>query len=292
MIDLHCHLLPGIDDGSPNLDTTLEMARIAVDDGISTVFCTPHIYPGLYDNTGPDIRRRVDALRLVLADNGIDLSLSFGADVHLVPEVPDGLGSGRIPTLGGSRYLLLEPAHTVRPPRFLESVFALQARGYVPVITHPERLTWADEHYADFLQLARSGCWLQITGGALLGNFGKRPQALAERLTGDGWTAVIASDAHTTKRRAPRLQEALERATQLVGRVEALRCVYDRPRAVMQNVSIESALRPPAFSDNAAETGHSSSLKDKLRRWMGRCVMRWPSTKTSPPSQATSPTTM
>jgi len=270
MIDLHCHLLPGIDDGSPNLDTTLEMARIAVDDGISTIFCTPHIYPGLYDNRGPDIKRRVDALRLVLGDQSIKLSLNFGADVHLVPEVLEGLSTGRIPTLGGSRYLLLEPAHTVRPPRFLESVFAPQARGFVPVITHPERLTWADEHYTDFLQLARSGCWLQITAGALLGTFGKRAQMLAERLTGDGWTAVIASDAHTTQRRAPRLSQAHLRAAQLVGSDEAKRCVYDRPLAIVNNSPAGTVHPPPAMSDAGRGISPVGTLKGKLLRWIGK----------------------
>ena len=100
MIDLHCHLLPGIDDGAQTLETSLEMARIAVADGITKIYCTPHIYPGLYENTGPDIKQRVAMLQLILQDKGIALELSFGADVHLVPEVPSGLADGRIPTLG------------------------------------------------------------------------------------------------------------------------------------------------------------------------------------------------
>ena len=261
MIDLHCHLLPGIDDGAKDLATSLEMARIAVDDGIKTIYCTPHIYPGMYENVGPDIIRRVDQLQLVLGDQGIPLQLSYGADIHLVPEVPAGLQSGRIPTLGGSRYFLLEPSHHARPPRFTESVFALIGAGYIPVITHPERLTWVGDHMADFFSLARSGAWLQVTGGALLGNFGHRVQRIAEEFVGDGWTAVLASDAHTTNRRAPQLAAAVERAAELLGNEEALRMVQHRPNLVARNAEPSEVVAPPALSEPSAQN------KGKIHRF-------------------------
>jgi len=268
LIDLHCHLLPGIDDGPPDLPTTLAMARIAVADGIGTIFCTPHIYPGLYENTQPDIILRVDQLQTILHHENIPLQLSYGADTHLVPEVMDGLKTRRIPTLGGSRYLLLEPSHNVRPPRFTESVFELIGAGYVPVITHPERLTWVTDHKDDFYALAKSGAWLQITGGALLGNFGLRVQKISERFVGDGWTAVLASDAHTTNRRAPVLAEAERRAAQLVGAVEASRMVRERPQAVIDNAPPGSVSLPPALL--TPNTRNQGKIQGVMARWFGR----------------------
>lgn len=268
MIDIHCHMLPGIDDGADCLDTSLEMAKLAVADGVQTTFCTPHIYPGLYENTGPDIRERVAKLQIALDDNGIALKLSFGADAHLVPELFAGLRSGRVPTLGGSRYLLLEPSHHVRPPRFTESVFEIIGAGYVPVITHPERLTWAGQHKSDFTELSRSGAWIQVTGGALLGRFGKNAQHLAEYFVGEGWTDVLASDGHTTGRRAPVLAEAHRRAEQLLGKDEASRLVHDRPRAIIDNISPALVTRPPAFSAlPVANTG-------KIRSWVTQLLRR------------------
>lgn len=261
MIDIHCHLLPGIDDGAPSLATSLDMASIAVSDGIHTIFCTPHIYPGLYENTGPDIRRRVEQLQLILNDKGIALTLSYGADVHLVPELHEGLRAGRIPTLGGSRYLLLEPSHHVRPPRFKESVFELIGAGYVPVITHPERLTWAEQHFSDFSELSRSGAWMQITGGALVGRFGPRVRRLAERFVGDGWADVLASDGHTTGQRAPVLSEARDRAAELLGLGEAEKLVRERPQAILDNVSADQVARPPALQ--APIKGNAG----KIRNW-------------------------
>ena len=268
VIDLHCHLLPGIDDGPKTLETSLEMARIAVADGIETIFCTPHIYPGLYENAGPDIARRVEQLQLILLNQNIPLKLNFGADTHLVPELMEGLRSGRVPTLGGSRYLLLEPSHNVRPPRFTESVFELIGAGYVPVITHPERLTWVADHMDDFYALAKSGAWLQITGGALLGKFGRHVQKISERFVGDGWTAVLASDAHTTSRRAPLLAEAEKRAAQLVGSVEASRMVRERPQAVLDDAPAASVVLPPALATR--NTRNQGKIRGVMARWFGR----------------------
>lgn len=155
MIDLHCHLLPGIDDGAPDLDTSLRMARIAAADGITVTACTPHIYPGLYENTGPAIRQAVIELQPRLAEAGIPLQLTHGADTHLTPNLVEGLRDGRVPSLHDSRYFLLEPPHHVAPPRLTETVFSLLAAGYIPVITHPERLSWIEDHYETFLELAR-----------------------------------------------------------------------------------------------------------------------------------------
>ncbi len=268
MIDLHCHILPGIDDGSPDLETSLAMARIAVADGITTTFCTPHIYPGLYENTGPDIERRVANLQLIFNDKGIPLTLNYGADAHLVPEILEGVKSKRVPTLGGSRYLLLEPSHNVRPPRFQESVFALIAAGYTPVITHPERLTWIGDHYDDFTSLAKSGAWMQVTAGALLGRFGNFAQRYAEKFVDEGWTAVIASDAHTTSRRAPQMAEAVELAAKLVGREEAQRMVVERPRAVCDNRPADEVTLPPALLSR--DQTNEGKIQGLVSRWFGR----------------------
>src|SRR5690348_6471940 len=125
MFDLHCHLLPGIDDGAPDLATSLEMARIAHADGIRTIACTPHIYPGMYDNDAPGIRTAIAALQAELDAAGIGLRLVEGADVHLDTDLAGAIRGGRVPTLAGSRYLLLEPPHHVAPPGFEQQVFGL-----------------------------------------------------------------------------------------------------------------------------------------------------------------------
>jgi protein-tyrosine phosphatase len=171
----------------------------------------------VYMNDGPGIAQACARLQEELDHRDIALKLVVGADVHLVPGLIEGLKSGRVPTLNGSRYLLLEPSHTSPPPRLEASVFKLIAEGYAPIITHPERLSWVESHYPVFLRLIAQGAWMQVTAGALTGGFGKRARYWGERFIGEGHTHLLATDAHSTGRRLPRLTEGLEVARCMVG---------------------------------------------------------------------------
>lgn len=245
MLDLHCHLLPAIDDGAPDMEVALAMARIAVQDGIHTTACTPHIYPGMYDNDAPGIRGAIAALQARLDEEGIALQLVEGADVHLDSDLAGAIRGGRVPTLAGSRYLLLEPPHHVAPPGFEQQVFALMAAGIIPVITHPERLTWVEDHYDLFMRLVDRGTWMQITAGALTGRHGRRPKYWAERFIGEGKAHLLATDAHDTRRRPPLLAEARDAAARLVGEDEAGHLVTTRPARIVANAAPEMLPSPP-----------------------------------------------
>ena len=244
MIDLHSHILPGIDDGSRSLDMSLEMARMAVADGITLMACTPHIYPGLYMNDTAGITAARAALQREFDDRGIGLQLTIGADVHLVPGLLEGLRAGKVPTLHGTRYLLLEPAHHVAPPHFQDSVFRLVAEGYVPVITHPERLTWVEDHYPVFADLVRQGAWMQLTAASLTGVFGARAKYWGERFLGDGLTHILATDAHSSGRRSPLMSQAREIAARMLGKEEAELLVRGRQEYMLRN-DPPSAVPPP-----------------------------------------------
>lgn len=237
MIDLHCHILPGIDDGPTSLDVSLAMARCAVQDGITFIACTPHIYPGLYENQRSGIEAAVEAFRRELSQAGIPLQLGVGADTHLAPDLVGSLRDGRVPTLCGSRYLLLEPPHHVAPPRFDESVFSLMAAGYIPVITHPERLSWIETHYTVFANLVRQGAWMQLTAGSLTGRFGRRPRYWAERMLDEGLVHLLATDSHHIDKRPPLLAEGRQAAAVRVGEQEATHLVLTRPQGVLDNTA-------------------------------------------------------
>ena len=245
MIDLHCHMLPGVDDGAPDLETALAMARLAVADGVTVTACTPHITPGVYDNEGPAILCAIAALQARLNDEGVPLTLTSGCDAHLAPDLADGLASGRVLPLAGSRYFLFEPPHHVAPPRLEETTLGLIDQGYVPVVTHPERLTWIEDHYETFLRLAAAGVWMQVTAGSLTGRFGKRPRYWAERLLDDGVVHIIATDAHNLRNRAPALAEGRAAAAARLGDAEATLLVETRPRAILDDADPLS-VPPPA----------------------------------------------
>lgn len=269
MFDLHCHLLPGIDDGATDPDMALAMARIAAADGIEVIACTPHIYPGLYDNTADGIRAAIAAFQARLDEAGIALRLVEGADVHLAPDLVDGIRAGRVPTLAGSRYLLLEPPHHTAPPRFEDAVFDLMAAGLVPVITHPERLSWVEDHYDVFARLATRGAWMQVTAGALTGRFGRRVQYWGERFVDEGHCMLLATDAHHPARRPPLLAEAREAAARRVGADEAAHMVLTRPCGIVGDVAPDAL--PPALAANPAFAPRRSAAPadgPRLTRWL------------------------
>ena len=252
MLDLHHHLLPAIDDGATDLAMALDMARMAAADGITTVACTPHIYPGLYDNTRDGIVAAIAALQAQLDQEGIALRLVEGADVHLDLGLLEGIRGGRIPTLAGSRYLLLEPPHHVAPPNFEGVVFELMAAGIIPVITHPERLAWVEDHYDLFVRLARRGAWMQVTAGALTGRFGRRVKYWGERFVDEGHCMLLATDAHHPQRRPPLLAEAREAVAARLGTEEALHMVLTRTAGIVSDLPPQAL--PPALHAQAPDT--------------------------------------
>lgn len=252
MIDLHCHILPGIDDGAADIAVSLAMARAFVDDGVTTVACTPHILPGLYDNTGQQIRSAVASLQHELDQNGIALRLVAGADNHIVPDFVAGLRSGHLLPLAESRYVLVEPPHHVAPQRMEDLFFAIQLAGYVPILTHPERLSWLSGHYEMVRRLVAAGVWMQITVDSLTGAFGRNPLYWASKMLDEGAVHILATDAHDMTKRPPRLSTGFESAVKRVGETEAVHLVTTRPRGVLDN-ALPSSLPAPSRGQEGLE---------------------------------------
>lgn len=244
MIDLHCHMLPGIDDGATDLEVALEMARVAVADGITVTACTPHIMPGVYANTGPGIRQAIAAFSAALGEAAIPLRLVPGADVHLATDLAQGLKDGRVLTLNDSRYFLFEPPHHVMPPRLEHAVFDVMAAGYQPIITHPERLTWIENHYDVMQKMAHAGAWMQITCGSITGRFGRRPQYWAERMVDEGLVHILATDAHNLRNRSPSMAKSRDMVAERLGEDEATNMVLVRPQGILDNAEPHT-LPPP-----------------------------------------------
>ena len=266
MIDLHCHILPGIDDGARDLETSLAMARAFVADGVSIVACTPHILPGLYHNSGPQIRAATAQLQRLLNEHRVPLRLTTGADNHVTPGFLSELRSGQLLSLADSRYVLVEPPHHVAPPRLEELFFNLITANYVPILTHPERLTWINSAYASMERLHTAGAWFQVTAGSLSGDFGRNARYWAERLLDEGKVHLLATDAHDLKTRSPRLSHGRDLAAKRVGATEAANLVVTRPRGVLHNVP-PSELPPPGLEQSvpervAAETCNNEGSAD------------------------------
>lgn len=235
MIDLHCHILSGLDDGAADLDTSLRMARMLVADGVVTVAGTPHILPGVYHNCGPDILAAVAHFRAALDEADIALELVSGADAHITSDFVEKLARGQILSLANSRYVLVEPPHDIAPPRLERFFFDILHAGRVPIFTHPERMRWIGEHYRLVQRLVRGGVWMQLTAGSLTGRFGRRAKFWGERMLDEDLVHLLATDAHDATRRPPDLSQGFKAAAARVGDAAARHLVVTRPRGILQN---------------------------------------------------------
>jgi protein-tyrosine phosphatase len=236
MYDIHCHLLPEIDDGSPDLAYSLEMARFAENHGTTHMVVTPHIHPGRYDNEKTIIEAMFIKFKQAVIDDGLKLQLGMAAEVRLSAEVLALFAGNKIPFLGtanGISTLLLELPHDQVPPGSENLVDWLEARKCRVMIAHPERnkeIMGNPDRLRPFLE---RGCLTQVTAGSLVGRFGEPAQTIAEQLLMQGKIDVLATDSHNLKHRTPDLSEGYRRAEELVGKEQALKLVIDNPKAIV-----------------------------------------------------------
>jgi len=206
MVDLHTHILPGLDDGPTDVTETLAMCRAAVDDGTTTVVATPHMAGGLYHVTREAVLDGVRCLRARLEAEAVPLLVEPGADIHITPDLPDLLREGRLVTVGdrpvgSGAYVMLELPHMVIPQGVLEVLFAVQVMGVTPMISHPER-NFEVQNDPDVVRpWVAAGTVLQLTAASVVGDFGRRARRCAHDLLRSRLAHVVASDAHSAASR-------------------------------------------------------------------------------------------
>ena len=238
MIDLHSHVLPNLDDGAKNLEEAVEMCRIAAGDGIRILAATPHYRPKVYENGEENIFSAVSRLQEVLDREGISLKLVPGVDILVSPEVIPFLERNPGLTFGG-RYALVElPAQFV-PPSTEDFFFRMRLKGFTPILTHPERNAAIQDNMRILEGMVDKGVLVQVTAMSLTGDFGDHIGVIAVRMVKSGLAHLIASDAHSPRRRVPILSRARRILEELVGHEKARMMLEETPRRILQGESIE-----------------------------------------------------
>ena len=238
MIDLHCHLFPGIDDGPSELDESIELAKLAVENGITHAVVTPHITPGRYDNDLFSINTAYQAFKQVLSEHEIDLKIGMAAEVRLGPEIFILFEEERLPYLGefeGRKVLLLEFPHDHIPPGSDKMVKWLFDHNIVPMIAHPERNVDILRKLSKLKNFVDAGCLLQITASSLAGNIGPEPQNCAKMMLEKGWVTILASDAHDLHERLPEIEPGRAVVEEIIGKEESWKMVNDIPFEIASN---------------------------------------------------------
>lgn len=240
MIDLHAHILPGLDDGSPSLEASLEMAQLAAESGVTAVAATPHC--GIPGEDGLNAGRVLDGvsrLRRALEQASIPLRLYAGMEIFGTEQTARHLQEGTLIPLAGSRYPLIEfpfEDYGRQATQILASVLRL---GLRPVVAHPERYRYAQAMPQLLNEWVDMGCLLQINRGSLLGRFGPREETLAHRLVGRGFAAFVASDAHTPTVRTPWMRDVQSLLRREYSEDTARLLLEDNPLRVVSNQPID-----------------------------------------------------
>lgn len=241
VIDIHCHLLPEVDDGPKSWDASLTMCRIAAQDGITHAVATPHAN----DRYAYDRAYLATVVSQLQEKVGPSLRLSLGCDLHLSYEnLQRVLEQPRAYTIGESNYLLIELSNYSVPIQLADCFVRLGDRGLTPILTHPERNPILQQTPQRILEWVEQGCLMQITASALTGFWGERSEIIARWLLDRAAVHVIASDAHDPQRRVPILSEARNLAEEIVGADYARALVEDNPGAIVNGQPIPYRPRP------------------------------------------------
>jgi len=244
MIDLHCHILPGVDDGARSFAEAVAMCRLAADDGCEAMVATPHQRRGEWWNAD---RGQLAALADQLQTQvGPGFRVHLGGEIHVDSEVLDEIeklpaGGGVLP-LAGSRYLLIEFAVAGTETEAVDLIHELAVAGWRPIVAHPEFIPWLAPDRELVARLVALGALTQVTAMSVTGDFGRRPQSDTWALLDAGLVHFLASDSHDTRRRPPGLRRAYDLIAGRWGEQTARRLAADNPRAVVENRPLPEAV--------------------------------------------------
>jgi len=238
MIDLHCHILPQVDDGSQSLKDSLDMARLAAESGVTAVAATPHCV----DGGATVIRERVLLLREALEEAQIPLRLYMGMEIFGTSYTAELLSEGRLMTLNGSRYPLIEFRFDGTGERETAILREVISAGFQPLVAHPERYGYIQEDPELANLWKEMGCLFQINRGSLLGRFGTGARRMALELTFRGFATVVASDGHSPRMRTPWMKDISDFLRQEISDAAEEYLLKKNPKAILRNQALDPVI--------------------------------------------------
>jgi protein-tyrosine phosphatase len=266
MVDIHHHLLPGLDDGSNSIETSVAMAALAVAEGITHVVCTPHAN-GVYA-FNPEINlARTDELRTRLESERIPLTLGRGCDFHLsFDNVKQAQTDPARFSINGLGYLLVEVPDYGLPPGLTETFYDLQLAGLTPILTHPERNPTLQHDPARLKDWLRSGVLIQVTADSITGHKGRAAERMAHQLLADRWVHFLATDAHNLTSRPPRIKQAHDLVAEKYGVAYAHSLCVTNPLAVFLGKQFEVEEEPRNLFDEPKSPNWLQRVTSALTR--------------------------
>jgi len=265
MIDIHSHILPGVDDGAKNLDEALALLRMAVADGVSTQVLTPHIHQGVYNNTPGSLIRAFTEFSQQVFTAGIKIRLRLASEVRISPDLIDWVATNKILWLGRwqrSKVFLLEFPHNHIPVGSVNVISQLRQQEIIPMIVHPERNRELLDNPNKIQPFVDMGCLIQLTAGSITGGFGRACRRLAKILLEKGWVTVIATDCHNIRYRPPSLRSGMQAAAKIVGSAAAMDMVTRTPSIIL---GLQRVIAPSNLEKDFDKIEDSNKLASNLQ---------------------------
>lgn len=249
MVDIHTHILPGIDDGSVELEESLEMAELALEGGTEYLIATPHSnqmerFENFYSQ---DLLGQFRSFQRALEAADIPLKTYLGMEIYATDDMEEKIRDGMLISLNQSRYYLVEFPFEEEPDIIMDGADQIFRAGGIPVIAHPERYDCVQHDPTLVYHWLRSGCFTQVNRSSILGRFGRRIQRTADMMMKNRWVTCVASDAHSSSFRTPYMRDASEYLAKVYGERVAHRMTVENPMRILQNKSIMSHGRMPEW---------------------------------------------
>lgn len=234
-MDMHCHCLPGIDDGAKNMEESLQMLQMAYADGIREVIATPHFHHRRGHASKEVICEKVKEVQEAIRKTCPDMVLYPGNELYYSSRLPEFIAEEKICTMADSRYVLIEFSPDTEYAEMRNALMNIQTQGVWPILAHIERYFCLVKKPALALELAEMGIYLQVNAGGVLGRYGRKEKSLIKKMFAKGKISFVATDAHDTENRKQELSECAEYVKKKFGEAMVNTCFYENPQAVVKN---------------------------------------------------------
>lgn len=245
MIDIHCHIVPNIDDGAKNLDDALEMAKIAYNEGIRQIINTSHYHPSFNYIKGEELLNRVKEFNNILKLNNIDIEIFIGNELYYSEDIIEIIEQKEFYSLNNSRYLLIEFSPLNFPKNILDIIYEIKIRGYIPILAHVERYKAIHENINLIYECINEGALIQVNSSSIIGKNGNEIKKVSNILLDNNMIHFVATDAHSSIRRRPIVKETYNYIVKKYGEKRAQTLFIQNPSKVINNeeLYIESPIR-------------------------------------------------
>ena len=248
MIDIHCHILPNVDDGSESLEESIEMAKIAESEGITRIVNTSHCHFDFKYKKGNELKLELEKFNQVLKEENINIEVLLGNELYYTSDLIERFNELDFFSMNNSKYILMEFSPINFPKNIEDVIYEIKIRGYIPIIAHAERYKQVQEDVNIVLDCIKEGALIQVNASSILGKNGENVEDTSKKLLDNNMVHFVATDAHSSNRRRPLIKDSYNYILKNYGKEVSEKLFIENPTAVIENRDI-SILNPTKYEE-------------------------------------------